>query len=58
MGGRFLTFNSVIRVNQIEVTRNDNAGVDEYKHHTPQNVEAKTSRPCAMPLAAGGRMDA
>jgi len=40
MGGRFLTFNSVIRVNQIEVTRNDNAGVDEYKHHTPENVEA------------------
>ena len=40
LGERFLTFNSVIRVNQIEVTRHQNAGVDEYDCHTPENVQA------------------
>lgn len=40
LGGRFLTFNSVIRVNQIEVTRDCNAGTDEYEQHTPENVQA------------------
>jgi hypothetical protein len=28
-GNRYLTFNAVIRVNQIEVSRNKNAGEDE-----------------------------
>jgi hypothetical protein len=40
LGKRVLTFNSVIRVNQIEVTRNKNAGVDENDRHTPANVRA------------------
>jgi len=39
-GRRFLTFNSVIRVNQIEVTRTQNEGFDEYDRHTPENVQA------------------
>ncbi|MDR3627835.1 MAG: DUF3863 domain-containing protein [Ignavibacteriaceae bacterium] len=38
-GGRFLTFNAVIRVNQIEVTRNKNIGQDERKLHTPERVK-------------------
>lgn len=33
-GRRMLTFNSVIRVNQIEVTRTRNEGSDEYDRHT------------------------
>jgi hypothetical protein len=40
MGRRILTFNSVIRVNQIEVTRTRNEGFDEYDRHTPENVRA------------------
>lgn len=40
MGNRFLTFNTVIRVNQIEVTRNRNAGGDEAGYHTPEIVQA------------------
>ncbi|MBU4272621.1 MAG: DUF3863 domain-containing protein [Planctomycetes bacterium] len=40
MGNRFFTFNSVIRVNQIEVTRERNAGQDEASIHTPQAVQA------------------
>ncbi|MCX6624749.1 MAG: DUF3863 domain-containing protein, partial [Acidobacteria bacterium] len=39
MGNRFLTFNSVIRVNQIEVSREKNAGFDEYDFHDPAYVE-------------------
>ena len=39
-GRRILTFNSVIRVNQIEVTRTQNAGFDEYDRHTPENITA------------------
>jgi hypothetical protein len=39
-GRRFLTFNSVIRVNQIEVSRTRNEGFDEYDRHTPENVQA------------------
>jgi hypothetical protein len=38
MGHRFLTFNTVIRVNQIEVTRDKNAGEDERNLHTPEKV--------------------
>ena len=39
-GRRILTFNSVIRVNQIEVTRTRNEGFDEADRHTPANVRA------------------
>jgi hypothetical protein len=39
-GRRILTFNSVIRVNQIEVTRTQNEGFDEYDRHTPENITA------------------
>ena len=37
-GNRFLTINTVIRVNQIEVTRDKNVGVDEREWHTPERV--------------------
>ena len=40
MGHRFLTFNTVIRVNQIEVTRNRNEGYDERQEHTPERTIA------------------
>lgn len=39
-GNRFLTFNTVIRVNQIEVSRNKNLGADERSIHTPERVIA------------------
>ena len=39
-GNRFFTLNSVIRVNQIEVTRDRNVGVDEAARHTPETVSA------------------
>ena len=35
-GNRFLTFNTVVRVNQIEVTRDRAAGKDEAAIHTPE----------------------
>lgn len=38
MGQRFLTFNTIIRVNQIEVSRDRNVGVDERDVHTPEKV--------------------
>lgn len=40
MGQRFLTLNTVIRVNQIEVSRDRNEGVDERTLHTPARVVA------------------
>lgn len=39
-GNRFLTLATVVRVNQIEVSRDRNAGVDEAADHTPENVAA------------------
>ncbi len=39
-GGRFLTLNTVIRVNQIEAARNMNEGTDEAAVHTPETVAA------------------
>ena len=39
IGQRFLTFNAVIRVNQIEVSRNKNLGHDERELHTPSRVK-------------------
>ena len=38
MKNRFLTFNAVIRVNQIEVSRNRNLGYDERDLHTPARL--------------------
>jgi hypothetical protein len=38
MGNRFLTLNTVIRVNQIEASRYKNLGQDESKLHTPERV--------------------
>ena len=40
IGNRFLTFNTVIRVNQIEVSRDRNVGQDERALHTPARVAA------------------
>ena len=40
IGGRFLTLNTVVRVNQIEVTRERNEGADESAIHTPAAAEA------------------
>ncbi|MFD0793099.1 DUF3863 domain-containing protein [Mucilaginibacter litoreus] len=40
MGKRFLTFNAVIRVNQIEVSRDRNVGEDERALHTPARLVA------------------
>lgn len=37
-GNRFLTINTVIRVNQIEVTREKNVGMDERNLHSPEKV--------------------
>jgi hypothetical protein len=37
-GGRFLTINTVVRVNQIEVTRDKNAGEDESAIHSLDNA--------------------
>ena len=37
-GNRFLTINTVIRVNQIEVSRDKNVGADEREWHTPERV--------------------
>jgi len=39
-GKRILTFSSVIRVNQIEVSRTKNMGVDEYDRHSPERIMA------------------
>ena len=40
MGHRFLTLNTVIRVNQIEVARDRDEGMDERQNHTPEAVVA------------------
>ncbi|GAB6122067.1 hypothetical protein JCM30204_32160 [Dysgonomonas termitidis] len=40
MGNRFLTLNTIIRVNQIEVSRDRNEGMDERSEHTPERVIA------------------
>ncbi|MGL4422569.1 MAG: DUF3863 domain-containing protein [Gemmataceae bacterium] len=42
MGNRFLTFNTIVRVKQIEVTRDTAHGKDESSVHTP--AEARTFR--------------
>jgi hypothetical protein len=54
MGKRFVTFNSVIRVNQIEVRRDRTEGVDEAALHTPAAVRAlRAAFAAGFP---GGRM--
>lgn len=40
MGNHFLTFNTVIRVNQIEVSKTRSVGQDERALHTPERVIA------------------
>ena len=40
MGNRFLTFNTVVRVNQVEVSRDRNEGVDEAALHTLKGTRA------------------
>ena len=40
MGGRFFTLNTLVRVNQIEVTRDDGVGNDEADQHTLETVTA------------------
>ena len=54
MGKRFLTFNSVIRVNQIEVSRDRNDGSDEGNLHTLAGVRAM--REAFAKGFPGGRM--
>ena len=38
MGNRFFTFATIVRVNQIEVSRDRNEGVDESAIHTPEGA--------------------
>ena len=40
MGNRFLTLNTIIRVNQVEVSRDRNEGLAERSEHTPERVIA------------------
>jgi hypothetical protein len=53
-GNRFLTFNTVVRVNQIEVSRDRNAGEDEGTLHTLASV--RQLRECFARGFPGGRM--
>jgi len=39
LGKRYLTFNCIVRVNQIEVSRNKNVGEDERALHTPAKMK-------------------
>lgn len=53
MGHRFLTINSIIRVNQIEVRRDTSVGYDERDRHTPEQVRAfREAIASAMPEAS------
>ncbi len=54
LAGRFLTFASIIRVNQIEVARDQNAGENERACHTPETVAAL--RAAVSAGWPGGRM--
>ena len=54
MGNRFITFNTVVRVNQIEVSRDRNDGEDEGALHTLQAVRAM--REAFQKGFPGGRM--
>jgi hypothetical protein len=54
MGNRFLTFASVVRVNQIEVSRDEHRGVDESTVHSPR--EARILREAIADAWPGARM--
>ncbi len=54
MGNRFLTLNTVVRVRQIEVTRDEAHGPDESSVHTP--AEARTFREAIEHAWPGGRI--
>jgi hypothetical protein len=54
MGGRFLTFNTIVRVKQIEVTRDTSHGPDESEIHTP--AEARTFRETIEKAWPGSRI--
>mgnify|MGYP000011312245 CR=1 FL=1 len=54
IGNRFLTFNTVVRVRQIEVTRDTAHGPDESSVHTP--AEARTFREAIASAWPGGRI--
>jgi hypothetical protein len=54
MGHRFLTINTVVRVHQIEVTRDVHHGPDESSVHTP--AEAKTFREAIETAWPGARI--
>ncbi len=54
MGQRFLTFNTIVRVRQIEVTRDTAHGPDESAVHTP--AEARTFREAIAKAWPGGRI--
>jgi len=54
MGNRFLTFNTIVRVDQIEVTRETSHGPDESIIHTPEN--ARRFREAIEKAWPGGRI--
>ncbi len=54
MGNRFFTFNTVVRVNQIETSRNEIHGKDESSVHSP--VEARIFRETVEKGWPGARM--
>jgi hypothetical protein len=54
MGQRFLTLNTIVRVNQIEVTRDTSHGADESAVHSP--AEARTFREAIEKAWPGARI--
>jgi hypothetical protein len=54
MGHRFLTLNTIVRVNQIEVTRTENHGRDESEIHS--KAEARLFRDAIARAWPGGRI--
>ena len=54
MGNRFFTLSTVIRVNQIETSRDVSNGVDESTIHTPK--EARTFREAVEKALPGARI--
>ncbi len=54
MGNRFFTLNTVVRVNQIEVSRDTTHGADESSVHSP--VEARTFREAVEKAWPGARI--
>jgi hypothetical protein len=54
MGNRFLTLNTIVRVRQIEVTRDQAHGPDESSVHTA--AEARTFREAIEKAWPGGRI--